>query len=115
MKRAISALSCGIFALSLTGCATNLYPGGATPSGLLFSSTKSTAAALAVPVDQNVRPLKTGSATATAVLGLVAFGDASVTQAMKTAGITTLHHVDYSNNNVLGGLYLSTTIIVYGE
>jgi hypothetical protein len=101
--------------ISLSGCATTFYPGGPTPSGFVFTSTKSTAAALAAPVDMNIRPLKSGSASSSSILGLFAFGDATVTAAMKNAGISSLNHVDYANTTLLGGLFINTRIIVYGE
>jgi len=115
MKLFIRAVVLFSFAILSAGCATNLYPGGPTPGGLIFSNTKSTAPALAAHVDMNIRPIKNGSSTSTAILGLFAFGDSSVTAAMKAAGITTLNHVDYENTTVLGSLFISTTTIVYGE
>lgn len=99
----------------LSGCATNIYPGGPTPSGALFSSTRSTAAALAVNLDEKARPTKSGQATSAAILGLIGFGDSSVTAAMEEAGITRIHHVDYASHYYFGGIYVGSTTIVYGE
>ncbi|GGY44556.1 TRL family protein [Bacterioplanes sanyensis] len=99
----------------LSGCATNVYPGGPTLSGALMSNTTSTAAALAVPTHKDAQPAKVGEASTTAVFGLLSFGDSSVTEAMKNANITKVHHVDYRNTTVLLGLFAQTTTIVYGE
>lgn len=115
MFKSVRNAAMGMFVVAASGCATNLHPGGPTPSGLIFSNARSTAPALAIEVSSDVKMAKSGSAMSSAVLGLFAFGDSSVTQAMKSAGITKVHHVDYVNNTVLAGLFISTTTIVYGE
>lgn len=58
--------------------------------------------------------LKTGAATATSILGIVATGDASIEAAAKNGGITRIHHVDHHSKNILG-FYSEFTTIVYGE
>ena len=64
-------------------------------------------------IDNNVKPAKKGTATAT---GLICFteGDASLKAAMENGGITKIHHVDYKVRNILG-IVGSTTTIVWGE
>ena len=64
-------------------------------------------------VDNSVKPVKTGTATAS---GIICFteGDASLKAAMDNGGITKVHHVDYKVKNILG-IVGSTTTIVYGE
>ena len=64
-------------------------------------------------VDNSVKPLKMGTATAS---GIICFteGDASLTAAMENGGITKVHHVDYKVKNILGIVGSSTTI-VWGE
>lgn len=57
---------------------------------------------------------KVGTAEASSVLGWVATGDASIEAAAKSAGITTIHHVDYHAKNILG-IYATYTVYVYGE
>ena len=57
---------------------------------------------------------KVGRATATSILGLVAYGDASIQAAMDDAGITKIHHVDFKSKSVLG-IYAEFTTIVYGR
>lgn len=105
-----------IFAIiSISGCATNIHPGGAMPSGMLVSSTVSTAQALAIDTDPTVKPKKVGESSAASFLGLFGFGDASVTAAMIEGNVSKVHHVDYKNISVLSGLFFQTTTIVYGE
>lgn len=58
--------------------------------------------------------LKTGAATATSILGIVATGDASIEAAAKNGGITRIHHVDHHSRNIFG-FYSEFTTIVYGE
>lgn len=108
-------LMCVSLVLFLGGCAMNVYPGGPTPLGLLVTETKSTAASLAITIDKDAQPEKVGEATSGAVFGLFAFGDSSVTAAMKVSGITRIHHVDYVNQSFVFGLYMGTKTIVYGE
>jgi len=64
-------------------------------------------------VDNSVKPLKKGTATATGVICFVE-GDASLKAAMENGNITKVHHVDYKVKNILG-IFGSTTTIVYGE
>ena len=64
-------------------------------------------------VDNSVKPVKKGVATATGTLVFVE-GDASLKAAMENGGITKVHHVDYKVKNILG-IIGSTTTIVWGE
>lgn len=57
---------------------------------------------------------KVGTAEASSILGIVATGDASIEAAAKSAGISTIHHVDYQAKNILG-IYATYTVYVYGE
>lgn len=57
---------------------------------------------------------KVGESTAMNILGLVAFGDASITSAARRAYITQISHVDYDTLAVLG-IFESSTTLVYGE
>jgi hypothetical protein len=88
----------------LTGCAT-IYPTGA-----IYTNVQ-----LPVTVTDNAgTPMKTGTAQATSILGLVATGDASIEAAKKNGSITKVHHVDWDAYNVLG-IYGRYTVTVYGE
>ena len=64
-------------------------------------------------VDNSVKPVKKGMATATGIICFVE-GDASLKAAMENGNITKVHHVDYKVKNILG-IVGSTTTIVYGE
>ena len=56
---------------------------------------------------------KVGMAQAEGILG-VAYGDASISTAMKEGNITKVHHVDCETFSVLG-VYARNKTIVYGE
>lgn len=101
--------------VSLSGCAANLYPGGPSVAGVLYTGVTDPAQDLAVAVDPAASGRETGSASAVAVLGMVAVGDASVNAAMRNGGITKVHHVDHQVQLVLGGIWARATTIVYGE
>jgi len=64
-------------------------------------------------VDNSVKPLKKGTATASGIICFVE-GDASLKAAMENGGITKVHHVDYKVKNIFG-IIGSTTTIVWGE
>lgn len=118
MKSALLLASLLAWSLFLGGCAAVViptYPGGATPGALLYSSSTATAQSLAIPIDENASPVKSGRAGSGSFFGLIATGDSSVTAAMKDADITKIHHVDYKNSMLLFGLLFESTTIVYGE
>jgi len=57
---------------------------------------------------------RTGEATCTSVLAVVAMGDCSIEAAMKNGGITKVNHVDWDVRNILG-IYGTYKVIVHGE
>jgi len=57
---------------------------------------------------------KVGRATCRNILGLVAYGDASIAEAAREAGITTIHHVDAESTRIWF-FYSQYTTVVYGE
>jgi hypothetical protein len=57
--------------------------------------------------------MKVGMSQAEGIL-VVAYGDASISAAMKDGGLTKVHHVDSESFNVLG-IYARHKTIVYGE
>ncbi|MFI3320529.1 MAG: TRL-like family protein [Rikenellaceae bacterium] len=57
---------------------------------------------------------KVGTAKATGYVGVYAAGDASIQAAAKSAGISTIHHVDYHSTSILG-IITNYTIYVYGK
>ena len=58
---------------------------------------------------------KRGEATATCILGLISFGDASIGQAARNGNIKMIKHADSELLIVLYVLYASHTTVVYGE
>lgn len=58
--------------------------------------------------------LKSGSASTTNILGLVATGDCGLRTAAQNGGLTTVEFADYTNFNILG-IYQKTTVTVYGK
>ncbi len=56
---------------------------------------------------------KMGQATSTGII-CVATGDSSIKTAAANGGITKISHVDYHVTSVLG-LYVKTTVTVYGD
>jgi hypothetical protein len=94
-----------------TGCITYSAP-VMPPQGLLFSS-------IEAPLDANADSTsfadeKRGEASSIAVLGLFAFGDASLNTAVRNGGLSTVNHVDYSYRNILF-FFQEFTIVAYGE
>ena len=62
----------------------------------------------------NSNATKVGSAAATSILCIFASGDASIEAAAKSAGITTIHHVDKQVTSILG-FFAKYKVYVYGE
>lgn len=91
--------------------------------GLLISGCVMTSGAVTGPImvtkspmqvgDSTVGASKVGRAEAQGII-IVAFGDATISTAMRNGGITKIHHVDSEETGVLG-IYAKKTIIVYGE
>lgn len=93
------------FVTLLTGCAGNLSPVGYG----LITNVKGP-----IIATENVTGSKQGEACAHNILGLAAFGDASIATAKKKANITRVSTADYASN----GFYPfvgQTCVIVTGE
>jgi hypothetical protein len=58
---------------------------------------------------------RTGEACATGILGLVAWGDASIQAAKKAAGITEAHSVEFRPTAVFFGAYYQACTVVNGK
>lgn len=107
MKKLIALTSVASLMFLSTGCVgpTNTIAGA---GGMLFTDVSG--------------PLAVGTATGSSKVGTavskgivcVAFGDSSIKAACANGGITKIHHVDYHVTSVLG-LYVETTVTVYGE
>ncbi len=115
--RKLTVLICvaGFSILFLSGCVSNMFPGGPTPAGVLVTNITAPSQYLAVATDKDAKSIKSGSSSAFAILGLFAFGDASIDAAMKDGNIRRVHHVDHKVNLVLYGIWLRDTTIVHGD
>ncbi len=57
---------------------------------------------------------KVGTVQTTSIFGIATFGDGSINQAAKMAGITKISHVDVKKVGVLG-IFITYKYFVYGE
>ena len=94
--------------LLTTGCLRAPFQ---PPAGTAFNDYK---APLGVELNDVKIGSKTGEAKTTSILGLVAFGDASIQTAARNGGLKKIYHADYKYFNILGVLQ-ETTVIVNGE
>lgn len=93
------------------GCATAHRAPVQPPLASVYTKVN---APLDTDMDETQLPAKRGEASTHNVLGLVAWGDASIPRAAQQGGIETVHHADYEFVYVLG-LYSRFTTIVRGE
>lgn len=106
-KLAVVAL-CGIFLLG-AGCMTApVVP----PTGAAFSNVKA-------PIstdfsEETTVASRQGETGSTCILGLVAWGDASVDGAVEKGNLSQINYVDYTYLNVLG-IYQRFTVTAHGE
>jgi hypothetical protein len=81
-------------------------------SGCVYSNVR-------VPMSGEFRNTQTvtrsGEATTRSVAWLVAWGDAGLQKAAENGGLKTLEYADHEFFNVLFGLYMSHTTVVYGQ
>ena len=110
MRKLIVGSSAAALVALFTGCA------GVAPSaqsgrltGLVYSDYSGPHS-----VTANSGSSKSGSASATSILGIVASGDASVQAAAASAGITKIQHVDQKMERILM-FWARYTVTVYGE
>lgn len=110
MKKLIFASLILLPVFFICGCGYWIAP-VIPPQGAAFSQTKA-------PIDTDLNNTdlgsKTGKSSSVAVLGLVAFGDASTASAAQNGDIKIIKHVDYEYLNVLG-LFQQFTLVVYGD
>jgi len=98
MKPVMCALVFITLSLSQTGC---LYSNVRVPMSTEFRNTRVVT--------------KSGEASTRSVAWLVAWGDAGLQKAATNGGLTTLEYADHSLRNILFGLYISNTTVVYGN
>lgn len=104
MKK-IVAIAVVAAAATLSGCAAAPFQ-----PGLLYTQQS-------LPLDasnQATSCAKTGTGSTVNILGLIATGDASISSAKKSAGITKVDTVDVKHVGILG-LIGTTTVKVCGE
>lgn len=85
---------------------------GLSLSGCVYSDVR-------VPMSSEFRNTRTvtrsGEATTRSVAWLVAWGDAGLQKAAANGQLTTLEYADRAFLNILFGLYMSNTTVVYGN
>ncbi len=94
--------------LGLTGCAVV----GAPVVGSIYTDVKYPS--YYHGVEASGPAMKTGTAQAASILGIVATGDASVAAACRNGGIKKISTIDTHATNILG-LYATWTTVVTGE
>ena len=103
MKRIVLLVVAVAFLFSLSACAVGI---GGPVTGLIYKN--ATGPYLAT---DNTVGSKKGKATATSVLGLFGFGDASIAKAAENGGIKKIATVDQQGTNFLSIIATSTTIV----
>lgn len=98
-----------------SGCVVTAYPGGPSVGATIFTNVTTPAQMLTVATDATAKPVKTGRASSKAILGVVAAGNGGINAAMKNGGITRVHHIDHNIKLFAYGVFVSDTVIVYGE
>ncbi len=108
MSKVALAVALGLCVLVAPGClmAPVIPPIAAVYTGIN--------APLDVDFQDSKVGLKKGESSSVCILGLVAVGDASIYEAAKNGGLTTIQTADYSYTNVLG-VYQEFRTIVYGN
>jgi len=107
MRKLIGCMSAGALAVLLTGCVGPMGLAGGAYGGIY------TDVSGPVLATSNSGASKVGEASSEGII-CVATGDSSLKAACANGGITKISHVDYHVESVLG-LYVKTTITVYGE
>lgn len=107
MRKLIGCGCAGALALLITGCVGPMGGIGGT-YGYVYTDVSG-----ALLATSNTGASKVGEAKSTGII-CVATGDSSIKAACAAGGITKIQHVDYHVKSVLG-LYVETTVTVYGE
>jgi hypothetical protein len=112
MKK-LSGLACVVVLTVGTGCGVgypvgSVYNGTTTPHGMSKNETAATFQGQMKPGPKN------GEACATGILGLAAWGDASLGAAKKAGAITDVHSVEFRGYNILG-VYTQGCTVVNGN
>jgi hypothetical protein len=107
MRKLIGCASAGVLAVLLTGCVQPMGGVGGT-YGMVYTDVSG-----ALLATSNTGASKVGEAKSKGII-CVAIGDSSIKAACAAGGITKIQHVDYHVTAVLG-VYVETTVTVYGE
>lgn len=110
-SKLLKAATGAVLATILVGCG---FLGG-YPTGSIYTGTQ-------VPHGVNRNETsgagktgdKQGESCATGILGLAAFGDASLDAAKKAGGVSELHSVEFHSTNILG-IYTQGCTVVHGK
>jgi len=108
LSKVVAVVGCSVLS---TACAGIYGAPVVPPPGFLFSR-------FSAPLDIDAQATELGSkvgrSSSQSILGLIAVGDASISSAAKAGGITTIRHVDYEFENLVG-VFSRFTIVVYGD
>jgi hypothetical protein len=107
MRKLIGCVCAGALTVLMTGCVGPMGGVGGT-YGMVYTDVSGAMSATA-----NSGASKVGEAKSQGVI-CVAWGDSSIKAACAAGGITKIQHVDYHVKSVLG-VYVETTVTVYGE
>jgi hypothetical protein len=100
----------GCMAAVSMGCTAFGYP-----TGSLYTGTQVPHGMMRMEgAGPNKGGAKTGEACATGILGIAAFGDATLASAKKAGGVTDVHSVEFGGMSILG-IYTQGCTIVYGN
>jgi len=108
MNLANTLFAAAVLSVGVTGCVT-VQGGNGAAMGTFYSSYK-----MGGNIGSGQGGSKTGQACATSIMGVAAYGDASVAAAKQAGGIATVSHVDHDLYNVLG-IYAKTCTVVVGD
>jgi hypothetical protein len=108
--RKVALLTILSLGLLTTGCSYYVAP-VMPPPGLFFTSIK---APIDTDAQSNAVGAKVGSSSTSNILGLFAFGDASVASAVQDGNLSKVDHLDYEFLNIFF-IYQRFTVNAYGE
>jgi hypothetical protein len=103
-----------LLCLGATHCMPVMQQG--YPIGIIYNGT--TAPSLLNEVEAggaNKASTKSGSACASSVLGVAAFGDAGLDAAKKQGGLTTVNSVEYEATGYVFGVYTQVCTVAHGN
>jgi len=102
MKTTISLIAISAMSLLLQSCLGGIC---SRPAGMIYADVADPIAAT------SSTGARTGQATSTSYLGLVATGDSSIEAAKRSGGISSVSSVDVKRSNILGIITKYTTIV----